>query len=110
MKNNDLRGKIPLKGFIKISDHRVTSLSSSQRIALIRKGNEFFNAGQFEQAKRIFMTTGYSDGLIRLGDQYYEKKDPYEALRMYWLAPSVAKRDKVIEQMASVIHKWLKEG
>ena len=61
---------IPANGFIKVATENKIELSSQQRIALIRKGNELFNQGEFEKAKRIFLTTSYSDGLTRIG-QYY---------------------------------------
>lgn len=109
MENDNYKGLIPKNGFIKVTSQRLETLESAQRIALIRKGNEFFNAKRYDQAKRIFLTTGYSDGLIRLGDYYFQHKEPFEALRMYWLAPSIAKRDKLIEKMADVVHKWLRE-
>ncbi len=96
-------------GFIKTvkSDNR--KINSSKRIALIRKGNEFFNSGKFETAKRIFITTGYSDGLIRMGDYYIKKKNHIDALKMYWKAPAPIQFEQISEQTAAVISKWLKE-
>lgn len=98
---------MPAEGFIKITDSRVKGLSSEQRTLLIRKGNEFFNAGNIEQAKRIFLTTGYSDGLIRVGDYCLEKNDPFEALRLYKLAPAPDKAEAIIEKMALAIRQWI---
>lgn len=100
---------IPREGFLKVGRKASTSLSGPQKAALIRKGNELFNAGHVEQAKRIFLTTGYADGITRLGDYYYQKRDLYEALRMYWLAPAPEKKDKIVEMMASTVHQWLNE-
>ncbi len=100
---------IPPDGFLKVAAGSDVKLSAGQRATLIRKGNELFNAGQIEKAKRIFLTTSYSDGLIRIG-QYYEQQDRHiEALRLYWVAPAPDKRDALIETMASVVRKWLKE-
>ena len=101
-----IKDKIPSEGFIKISDPRVHGLTSSQRTALIRKGNEFFNRGNLEQAKKIFLTTGYSDGIIRIADKCLSK-DPLEALRLYKIAPSKEKADQLLEKMAKVISKWI---
>ena len=101
---------IPSGGFLKIGSSGRATLSSSQRVALIRKGNELFNAGMFEQAKKVFITTGYSDGLIRIGDYYLEKHDPLEALRMYWMAPAPDKVDRILENTAGVLRKWMEEG
>ncbi|MCK5198824.1 MAG: hypothetical protein KAR21_10755 [Spirochaetales bacterium] len=96
-------------GFIKTVRPGKTKIKSSDRIALIRKGNELFNSGNHETAKRIFMTTGYSDGLIRMGDYYMKKNNPVDALKMYWMAPAPAQFEQISEQTAAVISKWLKE-
>ncbi|MDR2397438.1 MAG: hypothetical protein LBD74_01605, partial [Spirochaetaceae bacterium] len=62
-------------------------IDSAQKAALNRKGNMLYNAGDIEGAKKIFLTTGYSDGISRIGD-YYKSQDRYvDALRMYWIAP-----------------------
>ncbi len=107
--NGDLKG-IPGEGFLKIKLPEHKGLSSSQRIALVRKGNEFFNAGRIEEAKKIFITTRYGDGLSRIGDYYWEKHDPLEALRMYWIAPSPKKREQLVEKAAEVVRSWIGEG
>ena len=98
---------MPAQGFIKTTDSRVDGLSPQQRTLLIRRGNELFNAGNIEQAKRIFLTTGYSDGLLRTADYYLEKNDPYEALRLYKLAPAPEKAEAIIEKMALTLRQWI---
>jgi hypothetical protein len=100
---------IPASGFLKVAADSSVVLSKEQRAALIRKGNQFFNLGDIEKAKRIFLTTSYSDGLIRIGQKYEQQNRHVEALRMYWLAPAADKRDALIETMASIVRKWLKE-
>jgi len=94
------------KGFVKTTG---PDLDSAQRVALIRKGNELFNSGRIEDAKRVFITTHYTDGLIRLGDHYTREKKPLEAFRMYWLAPDRTKIDYILERMANVVREWLRE-
>jgi hypothetical protein len=106
--DDNLRG-IPKEGFLKLSRPDRSTLDPSQRTALIRKGNELFNAGRIEQAKRIFLTTGYGDGLIRIGDYYLKKREPLEALRMYWIAPSPEKAQRILEQAAGVLRNWMHE-
>ena len=101
--------KIPQDGFIKVTREQIQPLSKDQRTALIRKGNELFNNGNYEQAKRVFITTGYADGLSRMGDYYYKKNNFLEAMRMYYLAPAPGKRDRLIEKMAGVVQLWLHE-
>jgi hypothetical protein len=106
----NLEELMPSQGFIKTTGTRVTGLTSEQRILLNRKGNEFFNAGNVNQAKKIFLATGYSDGLIRLGDYYQKNNDPFEALRLYKLAPAPEKAGEIIEKMAQTLRKMIQDG
>ena len=96
-------------GFLK-SAAQPTLISGQQRAVLIRKGNELFNKGEVEAARRVFLTTGYTDGLVRVGDHYMQRSRPLEAFRMYWLAPERSKSDRMIEKMAAVVRIWLKES
>ena len=107
---DDALKRIPRGGFLKIGSQGRIALSSSQRVALIRKGNELFNDGMINQAKKVFITTGYSDGLIRIGDYYLKQQDPLEALRMYWMAPAPDRVDRIIENTAGILRKWMDEG
>ncbi|MFW6214446.1 MAG: hypothetical protein ACOC45_00740 [Alkalispirochaetaceae bacterium] len=97
----------PSEGFLKVSG--APALDGSQRSALIRKGNELYNKGELHAAKRVFITTRYSDGLIRLGDHYQKQKQPLEAFRMYWLAGETRRKGEMVEQMAGVVRHWLEE-
>ena len=106
---DELLKKVPKEGFLKITQSRAAALPKEQRIALIRKGNELFNQKKYDLAKRIFLTTGYSDGLIRLGNLYLNQNMPLEAFRMYWLAPD-QKKVEAMEKTVGIIKKWLKEG
>lgn len=105
----DIRDKIPAEGFIKVVNPRVETLTAEQRTVLIRKGNALYNAGEYEKAKRIFLTTGYSDGLIRLGDRSLKENDPFEALRLYKIAPARDKANALIEKMAGVLKRWIND-
>ena len=109
MKRNEILKKIPRKGFLKVGRIKNTDLTAEQKTVLNRKGNELFNNKEFEKAKRIFLTTGYSDGIIRLGDYHYQNNDALEAFRMYVLAPAQDKKEMLIEKMASVVQCWLKD-
>ena len=100
---------IPKEGFLKISLKNQACLESAQRAALIRRGNEFLNEGKIAEAKKIFLTTRYGDGLTRIGDYYKEKQNPLEALRMYWIAHAPRKRDQLVEMFAGVIKTWINE-
>ncbi len=99
----------PGPGLIKTTPPRVAPMDGSQKAALVRKGNELFNAGNIEQAKRVFLTTGYTDGLVRIGDHYYKQQRFLQALQMYIIAPDRMKRDRLVEKMAHVVQNWLAE-
>jgi hypothetical protein len=101
--------RFPEEGLIKTTDLPSSRLGGEQKVGLNRKGNELFNSGDIEAARRIFLTTGYSDGLIRVGDFYMGKEKPIDALKMYWLAHAKNKSEELIQRMALVIQKFLKE-
>jgi hypothetical protein len=83
-------------------------LTPKERLLLIRKGNEIFNGGDIEKAAKIFTTTAYKDGLIRVGDFYYfEKKDILRALHYYFEAKYEKRINEVSERIALVLKQWL---
>jgi len=85
------------------------SMDSAQKAALNRKGNKLFNSGEIEEARRIFMATGYSDGLSRVGDYYKSKNRPIEALRMYWIAPDHVKAEPLIIDVVGAVQAFMYE-
>jgi len=94
--------------FIKVSTP--SPVDGSQKAALNRKGNQFFNEGKIEEARRVFMTTGYSDGLSRVGDFYKSKGRLLEALKMYWMAPDKNKSQPLIEQLSYLIQSMVNDS
>ncbi len=96
-----------LISFIKKTDSPVQNLDGEQKAALNRKGNQLFNQGDIETARRIFITTGYSDGLSRVGDFYAGKGQELEALKLYWLAHNRRKADPLIQKLALLIETML---
>lgn len=100
--------KIP-DGFIKLTDNPVEGLSSEQKVILNRKANTMFNNGNVEDARRIFITTGYSDGLSRVGNYYLEKKESLKALKAYYLAHNNREAEPIYEKIAQVISNLLKD-
>ena len=96
-------------GFIKVTDKPLTGLTSEQKALLNRKGNVFFNQGDIESARRIYLTTGYSDGLIRVADIYAQKKQTLKALKLYILAHNQAKTEPIYEKIAATISSLLKD-
>jgi len=91
--------------FIKVSEP--SPVDGSDKAALNRKGNQKFNEGDIENARRIFMTTGYSDGLSRTGDYYKTKDRPLEALRMYWMAHDRNKAQPLIEKLSFILQNMI---
>jgi hypothetical protein len=85
-------------------------LTPRERLILIRKENKLFNRGEISQTAKIFVTTAYKDGLIRVGDYYYfDQENPLKAL-YYYLESGYRKRiDEISERMAAVIKKWLRD-
>ncbi|MDR0598502.1 MAG: hypothetical protein LBG84_00255 [Treponema sp.] len=94
--------------FIKSTERPV--IDGTQKAALNRKGNILLNSGDVEGARRIFLTTGYSDGLARVGDKYKAQGRPLDALRMYWMAPDRTKAEPVMAQISQVIRNLIQEG
>ncbi|MDR1073829.1 MAG: hypothetical protein LBL45_09180 [Treponema sp.] len=94
--------------FIKTNEK--PALNSAQKVSLNRKGNALYNSGDIEGAKKIFLTTGYSDGLVRIGDYYKTKGKLLDALKMYWIAPDHTKAEAIVEQLSEVIKKLIYEG
>jgi predicted DsbA family dithiol-disulfide isomerase len=93
--------------FIKVSEP--SPVDGSDKAALNRKGNQKFNEGDIENARRIFMTTGYSDGLSRTGDYYKSKDRPLEALKMYWMAHDRNKAEPLIEKLSFILQSMIHE-
>ncbi len=106
---NQIESKNFSDGFIKVTDNPVSTLTSEQKVILNRKGNVLFNEGNIEGARRIYTTTGYSDGLIRVGDKYMEKNQSLKALKQYVLAHNKAKAEPIYEKIASVLSNIIRE-
>jgi hypothetical protein len=94
-------------GFIKTAEK--PAIDGPQKAALNRKGNLLYNEGDIEGARRIFLTTGYSDGLVRVGDYYKSEGRALDALRMYWIAPDRTKCEPIIMQLSVLIKKLIHE-
>jgi hypothetical protein len=86
-----------------------TDVGSAEKVVLNRKGNILFNSGDIESARRIYLTTGYSDGLTRVGDQYKSQGRFMDALRMYWIAPDRNKAEPIIMQLSTILQKLIHE-
>ncbi|MDR3342087.1 MAG: hypothetical protein LBT14_04735 [Treponema sp.] len=93
--------------FIKTT--KKTTMDAAQKVVLNRKGNVLYNSGDIEGARRIFLTTGYSDGLTRVGDYYKSQGRSLDALRMYWIAPDHKKSEAIIMQLSALIKNLIHE-
>lgn len=96
--------------FIKTIDLPLNNLTSEQKVQLNRKGNEYFNSGKFNEAQRLFVTTGYSDGLTRCGDRYMQKGKELKALKLYWLAHNKVKSEPIIKKIADLLSIWAQKA
>jgi hypothetical protein len=86
-------------------------MNEKERIALIRKGNEFFNAGRIEDAIKVFTATEYRDGLTRIGDYFFfDKKQPLVAYRYYKLAKREDRINDIFTRMIFALQTWVKAG
>jgi hypothetical protein len=101
--------RFPSEGLIKTVDLPTSGVAPDRKVKLNRRGNELFNQGDVESARRIFQTTGYSDGLIRVGDRYLAGGRPVDALKMYTLAKDDKRAEGLITSAAYVIQRLLRE-
>jgi hypothetical protein len=101
----------PQEGFVKTgtSPTLIPEITGTQKALLNRKGNVLYNSGDVEGAKRIFLTTGYTDGLVRVGDYYRAQGRTLDALRMYWIAPDHTKSAPIIERISAIIQTLFQE-
>lgn len=110
---NNLKEEISQKkipdGFIKVTDSPISGLTSEQKVILNRKANAMFNNGNVEDARRIFITTGYSDGLTRVGDYYVNKNESLKALKAYYLAHNKRDAEPIYENIAKIISTLIAE-
>ncbi len=85
-------------------------MENDERIALIRRGNELFNQGDFVNSLKIFLTTNYKDGIIRVADYlYFDRKDKIGAVKLYKRAGHQKVIDEFAERAAQLIRLLLSE-
>lgn len=107
--DDDIFDSFPDGGLIKTTDRPSGDLDAARKAQLNRRGNVLFNSGDIETARRIFQTTGYSDGLLRVGQSYLDDGKPVEALKMFKLSHDEAKSAILVEKAAMAIRKMLEE-
>lgn len=100
---------MPAEGFLKVTRPDPLEVSPEQKVQLIRKANELFGRGDLDNAKKIFVATRYTDGMIRLGKHYEQAKDYLSAFQMYKLAPAPERAEAMIVKLSQVLQTWLKD-
>jgi hypothetical protein len=101
---------IPAAGFIKTTGGSGPKVTGEQRARLIRQGNELCNKGLYDVAERIFVTLHYSDGMLRVGDALYKRREYARAMRLYMQAPDPRRVERLSKRMSLVVKQWLIES
>lgn len=83
------------------------ALSSEERVALVRTGNERWNAGDVDGARACFLRAHYTDGMLRCADWYYDQKKPVLALLLYRKCGATTRCEELYARMAAVIRTLL---
>ena len=97
-----------VKLYRELKSKSIWQLSSpEQKVVLNRKGNIFFNQGKILEARRLFITTGYSDGLNRVAAKSMEEGKELDALKLYLLAHNKREAEPLIEKLANIISSLL---
>ncbi len=85
-------------------------MKEKERIALIRKANELFNNGNIKEAQQIYLETNYIDGLIRVGDYYYSKRQPLFALPFFKKAGCKEKVEEIEYRMIMAFQELIRNS
>jgi hypothetical protein len=86
-------------------------MNDEEKVALSRKGNEFFNNGNMTEAIKYFVKAGYRDGIMRVADYYfYDKKQPLIALKFYKMINRKDRIDEINARMMFAFNKMLKSA
>lgn len=86
----------------------MAQLDSSLRAELVRKGNQAFNAKDYQKAREYFFQADYKDGMIRLGDYYmFERRLPLLAYGYYRRAKAAGRMEDIHRRMVLALGQWL---
>ena len=84
-------------------------MKDEEKVALVRKGNEYFNNGNLEEAIKCFVKAGYRDGIMRVADfYYYDKKQPLIAFKFYKMINRKDRIDEIFARMMFAFSRLLK--
>ena len=83
-------------------------MKDEEKVALARKGNEYFNNGNIADAIKFFVKAGYRDGIMRVADYYYfDMKQPLVALKFYKMINRKDRVDEIFARMMFALNKML---
>ena len=85
-----------------------TRLLSSEKVMLTRKANQLFHLGQVEAAEKIYLTVGYSAGLHKLAEHYFQQNEYVRAYILFKAANDSPKAEVLTQGFVAVIQKWLR--
>ncbi len=86
-------------------------MKDEEKVALARKGNEYFNSGNVSEAIKYFVKADYRDGIMRVADfYYYDKKQPLIAFKFYKMINRKDRVDEIFARMMFALGKLLKSG
>ena len=84
-------------------------MDSKKRVDLIRHGNDLFNKGDIINAQKIFIEVNYLDGLLRVADYYYDKRQPLFALPFYKKAGANSKVEEIELRMLGALKAMIEK-
>ncbi|MGL5956366.1 MAG: hypothetical protein ACRC0X_07175 [Brevinema sp.] len=85
-------------------------IDSSDKVILMRRGNELFNNRDYKNALKIFLAVDYKDGIARIaGVLEHEKKDLIAALKLYKKAGLYNNADQIAYSMAQTVRFLIQE-
>ncbi|WGK68149.1 hypothetical protein P0082_06590 [Candidatus Haliotispira prima] len=102
-------GYIPHQTVYQLPEPNV-KLLSSEKVLLTRKANELFRLGQVRAAEKIYVTVGYSAGLYKLAEHYFQKHDFLRAYLLFQAANDFREADALAERFVAVVREWLKSS
>jgi hypothetical protein len=84
-------------------------MDNEERVLVVRRANELYNAGDIEGAKNLYLKVNYTAGIIRVADYYYEQRKPILAMLLYRRAGCSERVDELYKHAAGVIRQLLAE-
>ncbi|MGL4676986.1 MAG: hypothetical protein ACRCWI_04900 [Brevinema sp.] len=85
-------------------------IDTSDKIILIRRGNELFTNRDYKNALKIFLAIDYKEGIAKIASVLeHEKKDLVAALKLYKKAGLYDSADKIAYSIAQTVRFLIQE-